>query len=56
MMTPESTDAGTGSYVVKSEYFYPNHGITIQASSQQEADELLAKKLADATIKETDHE
>lgn len=33
------------------EYFYPDHGVTITASSQQEADEALAKITSEATMK-----
>jgi len=29
----------------KDKYFYPDHGITIEADSREEADKLLAEKL-----------
>ena len=34
------------------EYFYPDHGITVKAASQQEADAAVQKILEGATIKE----
>ncbi len=44
MQTADTTkDAGQ-------EYFYPEHGITVRAGSQQEADEALAKITSEATL------
>lgn len=36
--------------VATTEYFYPDHGVTIVASSQEEADTLLANKLGGAKL------
>jgi len=35
----------------KESYFFPDHGVTITASSQEEANEILAKKMAEKDIK-----
>lgn len=43
MMTPENADG-------KRPYFFPDRGITVEATSQQEADEAVAKIDAGATI------
>lgn len=43
-------DAETKEVPVKREFFYPDHGRTIVASTQEEADKLLAKKPEGTTL------
>lgn len=48
-MVKGTTDKNVG-VDTKRSYFYPDHSITIEATSQQEADAALAEKLGGASI------